>query len=241
MMPENLIKDDDKEFLLAVYLHRCLNEELAASYIYQGHQNPELYAGRRILFLLRQGLILEREGAYFLSTIGVNHVRRWFGERLMASYKPDKENKVLPKSCDLKICSRNINHQLHLNRFAMELKSYVPPQIPYSYFDEKFMPAAGNFIMPDGMAQMENEILFLEMDMGTESSKRLAQKWDSYRMFLNDPKSYYADKRVEYHLSQMHLETTNEVKRTICCYLISRKIFPEKSYIRKSKFAECVA
>lgn len=196
MMPENLIKDDDKDFLLAVYLHRCLNEELAAAYIYQGHQNPELYAGRRILFLLRQGVILEREGAYFLSTIGVNHVRRWFGERLMVSYKPDKENKILPKSCDLKICSRNINHQLHLNQFAMKLKSYVPPQIPYSYYDEKFMPAAGNFIMPDGMAQMENEILFLEMDMGTESSKRLAQKWDSYRMFLNDPKSYYADKRV---------------------------------------------
>ena len=51
----------------------------------------------------------------------------------------------------------------------------------------------------------------------------------------------YQNDTLEYHLSQMHLETTNEVKRTICCYLISRKIFPEKSYIRKSKFVECVA
>jgi len=145
---------------------------------------------------MRLGLILEREGAYFLSTIGVNHVKRWFMDELLCSYKPDKENKVLPKSCDLKICSRNINHQLHLNKFALELESYVPPQVAGKYFDEKFMPEAGNFIMPDGMYQLEKEILFLEMDMGTESAKRLAQKWDSYRMFLNDPKAYYADKKI---------------------------------------------
>lgn len=196
MMPECLIKDDDKEFLLAIYLHRCLNLELAAAYIYQTHLNPELYAEKRILFLLRQGLILERDEAFFLSTIGVNHVKKWFGDKLMSCYKPDKRDKTLPKSCDLKICDRNVNHQLHLNKFAMELQSYVPSQISYSYYDEKFMPAAGNFIMPDGMFEMTEEILFLEMDMGTESAKRLAQKWDSYRMFLNDPKSYYAGKKI---------------------------------------------
>lgn len=58
------------------------------------------------------------------------------------------------------------------------------------------MPSAGNFIMPDGMYAVGQNILFLEMDMGTESAKRLVQKWDSYRMFLNDPKAFYADKKI---------------------------------------------
>jgi len=47
----------------------------------------------------------------------------------------------------------------------------------------------------------------------------------------------YPNDALEYHLDQMHLNTTGEVKRMIRCYLISRKVFPEKSYIRKSKFA----
>lgn len=196
MMPEYLINDEDKDFLLAIYLYRCLNLELAASYLYHKHLNPQLYAEKRVLFLTRQGLILEREGAYFLTTIGVNHVKKWFEKQLMARYKPGKEDRVLPKSCDLKICDRNVNHQLHLNKFAMELQSYAPSQVPYCYYDEKFMPAAGNFIMPDGMFEIPKEILFFEMDMGTESTKRLAQKWDSYRTFLNDPKSYYAGKKI---------------------------------------------
>ena len=196
MLSKDFIKDEDKEFMLMLYLHRCLNLKLAAAYVYQNHRDPELYTEKRILYLLRLGLILEREGAFFLSTTGVNHVKRWYEDKLLDSYKPGKENKVLPKSGDLRICSRNINHQLHLNKFALELKSYTPPQIPYAYFDEKFMPPAGNFIMPDGMYEVGRDILFLEMDMGTESAKRLAQKWDSYRMFLNDPKAYYADKKI---------------------------------------------
>lgn len=44
---------------------------------------------------------------------------------------------------------------------------------------------------------------------------------------------------LEYHLAQMHLETTSEVKRTIGCYLIAREVFPGKSFIRKSKLVQC--
>lgn len=47
----------------------------------------------------------------------------------------------------------------------------------------------------------------------------------------------YPNDSLEYHLAQMHLSTTSEVKRTIRCYLISKKFLPGKSYIRKSKFA----
>lgn len=49
----------------------------------------------------------------------------------------------------------------------------------------------------------------------------------------------YQSDALEYHLAQMHLETTGEVKRAIGCYLIAKEVFPEKSYIRKSKLVQC--
>lgn len=43
------------------------------------------------------------------------------------------------------------------------------------------------------------------------------------------------DEGYEYHLSQMHLETTSAVARTISCYFISKKMFPKISF-RKSTY-----
>jgi hypothetical protein len=36
---------------------------------------------------------------------------------------------------------------------------------------------------------------------------------------------------LEYHLSQMHLETTEDVVRSITCFFISKRLFPTKSYL----------
>lgn len=43
------------------------------------------------------------------------------------------------------------------------------------------------------------------------------------------------DDGYEYHLSQMHLETTSDVARTISCYFISKKMFPKITF-RKSQY-----
>ena len=45
----------------------------------------------------------------------------------------------------------------------------------------------------------------------------------------------FADDSLEYHLSQMHLETTDDVLRTISCFFVSKQLFPTKSYIKDSK------
>ena len=119
-----------------------------------------------------------------------------FGDRLKKLYKPGSQNTALPTCFDLKMHPANINHQMHLNQFGLEFEDYARGDAAYTYYDEKFMPPASDFIMPDGMIVLPERILFLEMDMGTERVKRLAQKWNSYRMFLNSPKAFYEKKPI---------------------------------------------
>jgi len=41
----------------------------------------------------------------------------------------------------------------------------------------------------------------------------------------------FPDNSLEYHLTQMHLETTDDIVRTISCFFISKRLYPEKSYL----------
>ena len=43
---------------------------------------------------------------------------------------------------------------------------------------------------------------------------------------------------LEYHLSQMHLETTKAVVRSITCFFISKKMFPNKTYLSDEQISE---
>lgn len=63
---------------------------------------------------------------------------------------------------------------------------------------------------------------------------------------LNDPQELlphvceelmdrFPDNSLEYHLSQMHLETTDDIVRTISCFFISRSLYPEKTYLSDSR------
>lgn len=62
------------------------------------------------------------------------------------------------------------------------------------------------------------------------------------RTNLNDPQQLlphvcaeletrFPDNSLEYHLTQMHLETTEDIVRTISCFFISKRLYPEKSYL----------
>ena len=42
----------------------------------------------------------------------------------------------------------------------------------------------------------------------------------------------FPDDSLEYHLSQMHLQTTDDIVRSISCFFISKQLFPSKSYLR---------
>lgn len=45
------------------------------------------------------------------------------------------------------------------------------------------------------------------------------------------------DKKLSYHLAQMHLTTTKEVRRAIECFFISKQLFPKVSYCSPKKAA----
>ena len=42
----------------------------------------------------------------------------------------------------------------------------------------------------------------------------------------------FSDNSLEYHLSQMHLQTTADIVRTISCFFISKRLYPDKNYLK---------
>lgn len=195
------MSEGDKETILSLYLHRCLTPSLIVKHLYRNDGIPEEIANHRLDAMILDHLIEpvpygSSEEALFLTQFGVRTVVSLFGDRLKKLYKPGSQNTALPTCFDLKMHPANINHQMHLNQFGLEFEDYARGDAAYTYYDEKFMPPASDFIMPDGMIVLPERILFLEMDMGTERVKRLAQKWNSYRMFLNSPKAFYEKKPI---------------------------------------------
>ena len=195
------LSKEDRTALLSIYQHRCLDTSLLDNYVYRDIGIEPQQGSAKTVKLRELGLIElveygQKYPALFLTTLGIEAVKATSGEILRELYQFDGGKQVLPLAHDLKMNPKIINHQMHLNSFAMELASYAGEQGYFRYFDEKMMPPASNFMMPDAMAELDNCYLFLEMDMGTEAKGRLAQKWNSYRTFLNDPAGFYQKKRV---------------------------------------------
>lgn len=193
--------DADKAVLLSIYTHRCLSKHLMSKFIYEPAGIPEIIASHKIDALELDGLLEYvpycESGAYFLTTLGVRTVIELYGNEYLSSiYKPGKKKVELPSYASLKMYEKNINHQMNLNQFDLEFESYASGVIPFQYYDQNFMPPASNFMMPDGMLELPDRLLFLEMDMGHENAKQLSKKWNSYRLFLNDPAPYYRGKPI---------------------------------------------
>lgn len=195
------MSEGDKTTLLSLYLHRCLTPSMITNYLYSCDRIPQEVANHRLDAMILDKLVEAisyggEEEAIFLTPLGIRTVISLYGVKLKGLYKPGSKSEKLPTYCDLKMCHANINHQIHLNKFGLEFEAYARGVVEYAYFDEKFMPPASDFMMPDGMIVLPDRLIFLEMDMGTEAAKRLAQKWNSYRMFLNSPKAYYENKPI---------------------------------------------
>lgn len=220
----------DRKAILSIYQHRCLTGQQLYQYFYKEtfHEPSSCMLHLRDMVsqrILEEIEYAESQTAFFLDTLGIVIVEALYSGRLHSLYKPGVQtNAKLPKSAQLKINVKNINHQIHLNEFSLNFETYVPSGTPYTYFDEKFMPPASHFMMPDGMIELPDVFLLLEEDMGTEKAGRLAQKWNSYRMFLNDPGPYYREKPIAMlfiidGVKNPELRIKN-VRNTIAAYLI---------------------
>ena len=69
------------------------------------------------------------------------------------------------------------------------------PELPYHYFDEKHM-GSYDLIRPDGMIQLLDVDIFLEMDMNKESKAQLQGKWTRYRNYFTSQQHRYQEKQI---------------------------------------------
>ena len=192
------LSENDRRVLLLIYEHRCLREDLIHKYVYAEENIKRGFAIKRLERLIEAKLIEcidydEEFPALFLTNSGIRIVRELFPREIASLTK--KENQKLT-AADLRIVPVNINHQMHLNRFALEMRKALR-DVPHKYYDEKYMPVTSQYMMADGMIELDDRILLLETDMGTERAARFAQKWDSYRSFLQDKGEHYRNKKIE--------------------------------------------
>lgn len=91
-----------------------------------------------------------------------------------------KNEKSVLRASEVVIEEKFVQHQLALNEFVLEFRK---KQGNIDYYDEKYLSGM-KIIRPDGLIKIGGTDILLEQDMGTESSKQLADKWNKYRRFL---------------------------------------------------------
>lgn len=180
----------DKSFLSAIYSHRCLNEELAYQFFYKKVNAIREYTLKRIRWMTNKGLIepIEYGGefpALFLTMLGIETYRYICDIPKEAfDFESGKMKKTLKSAYELKMQTGVLRHQMELNRFELMFEARANGAFPIRYEDEKFMRMS-MAIRPDGMIQLQDLDLFLEMDMATETSSALLSKWNHYQEYLH--------------------------------------------------------
>lgn len=180
----------DRLCLTEIYFKRCLSDKQINTHIYMRDDNKNKAISKLIDFGYIE-IVLSRTGtnACFLTTLGVKAVKEILDM--------DDESPQSRSASDLKLHEQNINHQLALNDFVLLFGAIAKASnVEFSYFDQKYMPSCCSSMMPDGMIDTGDEILLLEMDMGSERSNSLAAKWNNYREFLSNRSQFYRGKRV---------------------------------------------
>lgn len=204
---------EDCAVLNAVYRHRCLNALLLYQYFYIEANGDIEYIQARIQYLVMEKL-LEEVGcgteypALFLTTLGVETVK-------VLAIQGKRMEKVTKSAYDLKINSKNIPHQMALNKFVLGITAQIGGSVDYRYYDGKFMPPTAGSLMPDGMFEFCGHIVFLEMDMGTERSPHMARKWDNYRAFLESKSSFYQGKDITMLFILENVKVLSQRQRTV--------------------------
>lgn len=197
----SIITPEDHNALHGIYRHRCLNDWQLAEYFYKDLDDGKNdYTLMRINALVENWLIDAHEykpgtWVYFLTKRGVQYIRETSG-RIMYSLKERSGKKQYEASAgSLRMKDQILDHQCRLNDLVLEIIRACG-LAPNCYKDNLF---AANFCyaQPDGVLELPNFHIFLEMDMGNEESKILREKWTHYRnYFRSRDYQLYRKKRV---------------------------------------------
>jgi len=187
-----MLMDEDRAALMSVYRHRCLNEKQMAKYHYPDHDGD--YVLSRIRMLIDTGFLEvheygeDRKCVFFLTNMGVQFARD-SGEGEKYTYSERRKRRTYEAtSGTLRMPDKMLDHQTQLNTLSLEIEKrcHLDPQC---YKDSMF---ASNFTyaQPDGVFELPEFDIFLEMDMGHERVAALKAKWGHYRTYFNS-RDYY--------------------------------------------------
>lgn len=180
----------DKTLLRTVYLYRCLSVKQAMKYVYHvndpSNQQTILRRLRRLGVITTSADIVDDKIIY-LTQKGITAVR--FDRSLPTEYYDHNKQKLVKgyyTAMQLKVKQKFVSHQIRLNEFMLSFqqKNHATFNLPWKYYDEAFI-SKYNTARPDGLLQLLQYDIFIEMDMATEASNKLYEKWDHYARFLN--------------------------------------------------------
>lgn len=178
----------DKKILLSIYEHRCLNEDLIYNFFYKRVNASREFTARKIRWMIQKKLIEPVEygldfPALFLTTFGIETIRYVYDIPYYEYDEQSGENvRTLEIASRLKMKANNLKHQMALNEFVLKFKERVSDAFKYKYIDEKFLNLS-MVIRPDGLIQIGDIDVYLEIDMTTESKEYLLTKWGHYREY----------------------------------------------------------
>lgn len=191
---------DELDFraLIDMYHKRCLNEELLDAFVFFEQDEFEMTTIERIERLISHNLItpVEYKGkqvTYFLTNDGVS-----LAKYQLVHDSRYKTSEIQKHASDLQMSPVIIAHQTALNRFSYNITKWARDNnLAHTYQDQIFAPNLSKSMMTDGLFFLEDEILLLETDTGTENIKDLRVKWTNYSTFLNNPADAYKDKNLK--------------------------------------------
>lgn len=184
----------DKEVLMAIYRHRCLNEPLIHEYFYS--DEPDGFTLSRLREFNSHDLLDFVEygdseyPAIFLSARGIQTLRELYQIPVhTVDEETGKKNRPICRASNLKMPEVLLNHQMHLSAFALAIEARIKGKVSYEYQDNKFIDSC-TYAQPDGIFILPNCDLFLEMDMAHERQADLRAKWAHYRNYLSARERY---------------------------------------------------
>ena len=197
----SIITPEDHNALHGIYRHRCLNDRQLAEYFYKDLDDGKNdYTLMRINELVENWLIDAHEykpgiWVYFLTKRGVQYVRETSG-RIMYSFKERSGKKQYEASAgSLWMKDQILDHQCRLNDLALEILRTC--SLDSACYKDNLFATNFCYAQPDGVLELPDFHIFLEMDMGNEESKILREKWTHSRnYFLSRDYQLYRKKRI---------------------------------------------
>lgn len=172
----------EQTILLHTYQYRCSTYSHLYRYCCPNHS--ELYEELEQLikkgWLIKDHLKKEEEELYFLTVKGVNQVKP-----LLALNTNSNEMETHKRAADLRLKPVAYAHHVATLDFILEAhhqlnQHHIPHHLQLDQLGTRYSP-----VCPDGVIQIGDMDVLIEMDMGTERLNRLNQKMAHYAKLIN--------------------------------------------------------